>query len=165
MREGNHSDRIIVFNEGESVTKMTIVDKIANSTHSRSQLIFLDFTLEKLLNIVDVETASAELEVVRLLGFTILFIISYGVRSLQRVTDRVEVALMHVLTASDVEVIKGQLYFHLPVIDLDFLGRDLHITISVFSQFVSCDIERVDGRVIAVNIIDLQRLIIAFIHD
>ena len=133
MWEGNDSDRIVVFNEGEPVTELTIVDKVANAAHRRGQLVFLDPSFEKLLDIVDIETASAELEIYRFLRITTMLVICYGVRSFQRVADRVEVALMHVMAATDVEAIKRQTDFHLLVIDLDLLGRNLHVTIPVLS--------------------------------
>ena len=122
MREGNHSDRVIVLNEGESVTEFTIVDKIANTAHCRRQPIFLDFTFKQLLDIVNVKAARGKLEILDLLWIAFLLVVLDSVRCFQRVTDRVQVALMYVLAAADVEAFKSQLNFHLPVIHLDLFA-------------------------------------------
>ena len=42
MREGNHDDVVVALNQGDAITKLTIVEQRALPAHCSCQLVFLD---------------------------------------------------------------------------------------------------------------------------
>ena len=148
MREWNDSNRVKVLKEGKAIAKSAVVDVIAHAADRLRQLVLFDFAVEELLDVVDVEARRTVLEVRVSLSRKII-LVRVDVRMPNNlITDRVQIALMHVLAVANIVTLETQAQIHLLVVHFDHFVADLRITVSVFSVLGVRDVEGVQRGVV-----------------
>ena len=82
MREWHHHDGVIVFEEGEAITKHTVVHEVANTADSLRKLILLDPTSQQFTDVIDVEAGCSEVIYLDLVAVTLRLVTHVEIRDL-----------------------------------------------------------------------------------
>ena len=102
--ERHHGYLVEVLDEGDPIRELADADLVAHSTDRWAQLILFNFAIEELFNIVDIEATASVFPIWQLFSLTIFFFFVFKtVRLNDGVTNCIQVALVHVLTASDIQ--------------------------------------------------------------
>ena len=101
VREWHDGNLIEVLNEGDAIGEFTDAYLIRDASNSWAKLILLDFAVEQLFNVVDVEARRAVLPTWQLFSLSFhLLLVNEHVRLDNSVTYGVEVPLINVLATS-----------------------------------------------------------------
>ena len=104
MWERYDRNAIKVLDERESIAEFAVVDQVTDSTYCRGESILLNFAIEELVQVVDIEAAACEFMVLHARHDAVtvctIVVLSYTV------TDSVQVCLVDVSAASNVQSMK-----------------------------------------------------------
>ena len=143
MREGNHTDRVVVLDEGEPITELAVIYEVTDSSDRLRNLVLLDLTLEKLGQINGIEATSTGLKVFCWNRLSIIFfLISDIIRLINIITDRVQVRLVHIHTLANVQTFEGLADIQLLVVECQSILRDFDKTVHVLTILIRSNEER-----------------------
>ena len=163
MREWHHHDGVIVFEEGEAITKHTVVHEVANTADSLSKLILLDPTSQQFTDVIDVEAGCSVVIYLELVAVTLRLVTHVEIRDL--VLQCVQVRLLDFLAAANIKACERPFFSQLSIEDFDLLLRDLDVVVLIFSEFFAVGAERVDRGVVILILVRLNLTSVLFVFD
>ena len=142
--QGDDHDVQETLQEGEPVAKLALADNTTLSTNGLGKPMKLNCTPAQLLDVIDVETTTRECEVLHRPSDRCSLVIH--IRRDQRwiedvIADGVELPLVHLLAAANVQTFKLEAQVHILVIHFNETLSDRHIIVFILPEAIHRDKE------------------------
>lgn len=139
MRHRNYCDIIEILDEREAQAELAVINNVTQSTYGGGKLVSLNFTLEQGAKVIDVKAWAALFPNLFLRLFHLFCLLFKNrVRQWNKVADCIEIALIDIFAAPNVETFNLILKSQLIVIYFDRVLRDLAQVVRVFPKLSLC---------------------------